>query len=283
MISSDQIDSDVIAMARSRWRSLRADLLHPRRQADRARVLHPGRHRGRGRQRGDFASSSSSFTPRRPPCRPRCYCPNEIEEAKIIKAVAEHAPRRPKSGADGAAPRHISKTWCKMATENATETLRALKTQWQADTNKQTEALAELQQALQLANPPNRIECYDISNTQGTASVGSMVVFEQGVPSKKPVPAFQHPDRAAGRMISPAWKKCSRGASAAGRRPRSRPRTRRAANLTHPSPAARPADRGRRQGPAGPGGDGAGAVRVDRQGAGGRAGQTAGRAVPAGV
>ena len=32
---------------------------------------------------------------------------------------------------------------------------------------------------------PNRIECYDISNTQGTASVGSMVVFEQGVPAKK--------------------------------------------------------------------------------------------------
>jgi excinuclease ABC subunit C len=71
-----------------------------------------------------------------------------------------------------------------MASENATETLRALRTQWEADTNKQTEALAELQQALQLSSPPNRIECYDISNTQGTAAVGSMVVFQQGVPSK---------------------------------------------------------------------------------------------------
>jgi excinuclease ABC subunit C len=73
----------------------------------------------------------------------------------------------------------------KMATENATETLAALRAQWQADTNKQTEALAELQKALNLPNPPNRIECYDISNTQGTAAVGSMVVFEQGAPSKK--------------------------------------------------------------------------------------------------
>jgi excinuclease ABC subunit C len=36
-----------------------------------------------------------------------------------------------------------------------------------------------------LPEPPNRIECYDISNTQGTAIVGAMVVFTQGVPDKK--------------------------------------------------------------------------------------------------
>jgi excinuclease ABC subunit C len=59
-----------------------------------------------------------------------------------------------------------------------------LRGQWEADKNKQTQALAELQEALTLAAPINRIECYDISNTQGTASVGSMVVFEQGTPSK---------------------------------------------------------------------------------------------------
>ena len=72
-----------------------------------------------------------------------------------------------------------------MATENAVETLQALKSQWEADKNKQTEALAELATALNLPEPPNRIECYDISNTQGTASVGSMVVFEQGTPSRR--------------------------------------------------------------------------------------------------
>jgi excinuclease ABC subunit C len=46
------------------------------------------------------------------------------------------------------------------------------------------EALAELQNALGLAVPPARIECYDISNLQGTAITASMVVFEQGAPRK---------------------------------------------------------------------------------------------------
>jgi len=72
-----------------------------------------------------------------------------------------------------------------MATENATETLQALRAQWQADAHKQEQALAELQEALKLPEPPNRIECYDISNTQGTAIIGAMVVFIQGVPDKK--------------------------------------------------------------------------------------------------
>lgn len=73
----------------------------------------------------------------------------------------------------------------KMAAENATETLQALRAQWQADTHKQETALNELQQALNLPAPPNRIECYDVSHTQGVATIGAMIVFEQGVPSKK--------------------------------------------------------------------------------------------------
>ena len=72
-----------------------------------------------------------------------------------------------------------------MAAENATDTLAKLRAEWEADTNKHVEALTELQQALGLPAPPARIECYDISNTQGTSSVGSMVVFVQGAPSKQ--------------------------------------------------------------------------------------------------
>jgi excinuclease ABC subunit C len=72
-----------------------------------------------------------------------------------------------------------------MAAENAAETLSALRAQWQADTHRQEQALAEVQSALDLSSPPNRIECYDVSNTQGTAIVGAMVVFTQGVSDRK--------------------------------------------------------------------------------------------------
>jgi len=110
--------------------------------------------------------------------------PQEIEEAKIIgqwlrsKRGGEKVEFFvPKEGQ----PHEL----VQMAAENATETLTALRAQWQADTHKQEQALAELQSALNLPEPPNRIECYDISNTQGTAIVGAMVVFTQGVPDKK--------------------------------------------------------------------------------------------------
>jgi excinuclease ABC subunit C len=71
-----------------------------------------------------------------------------------------------------------------MAAENAAETLNHLRAQWLTDEGKQAQALAELQENLGLASPPNRIECYDISTIQGMAITGSMVVFVKGVPRK---------------------------------------------------------------------------------------------------
>jgi len=71
-----------------------------------------------------------------------------------------------------------------MASENAAATLATLQAQWQADTNRQTEALAQLQKALGLAAPPGRIECFDISTLQGAHTVGSMIVFAKGAPEK---------------------------------------------------------------------------------------------------
>ncbi len=79
----------------------------------------------------------------------------------------------------------------KMAAGQAAETLGVLKAQWQADQGKQVTALSELQEALGLAGPPNRVECYDISNIQGTNSVGAMVVFVQGVPRKSEYRKFR--------------------------------------------------------------------------------------------
>lgn len=113
----------------------------------------------------------------------RVLLPNEVEEALIINQWLNT--RRGDKKVELRVPRRgVAHDLVKMATENAVETLQALRSQWEGDKNKQTIALTEIQQALALPEPPNRIECYDISNTQGTASVGSMVVFEQGTPSR---------------------------------------------------------------------------------------------------
>ena len=182
VILSDQSDSDVLALARADGEAcvqiffIRNGKLMGREYF----VLEGTEEIGDADVIGEFIKQFYSEAALIPD---KVLLPNEVEEALIINQWLNT--RRggkkvellvPKSGANS--------ELVAMATENAVETLQALKSQWQADKNKQTEALAELQQTLQLSEPPNRIECYDISNTQGIASVGSMVVFEQGTPSR---------------------------------------------------------------------------------------------------
>jgi excinuclease ABC subunit C len=69
-----------------------------------------------------------------------------------------------------------------MVAQNAAEVLELQRIKWLSDTQKTALALDELRDALNLPAPPQRIECYDISNIQGTSAVGSMVVFEGGRP-----------------------------------------------------------------------------------------------------
>jgi excinuclease ABC subunit C len=71
-----------------------------------------------------------------------------------------------------------------MARQNAAEYLRLQQAEWSADTNRHTQAITELQTVLGLAQPPMRIECFDVSTLQGTNTVGSMVVFARGAPEK---------------------------------------------------------------------------------------------------
>ncbi|HET8913590.1 MAG TPA: excinuclease ABC subunit UvrC, partial [Ktedonobacteraceae bacterium] len=75
--------------------------------------------------------------------------------------------------------------------QNAKEILDQQRIKWLTDTQKTRLALEELQSALNLAAPPMRIECYDISNTQGTNSVGAMVVFEAGRPKNNEYRRFK--------------------------------------------------------------------------------------------
>ncbi|KHM52633.1 excinuclease ABC subunit C [Anaerovibrio lipolyticus] len=52
-------------------------------------------------------------------------------------------------------------------------------------------AVHELGKYLGLVNPPTRMECFDISHTQGSETVASMVVFEDGVPKKSDYRRFK--------------------------------------------------------------------------------------------
>ena len=67
---------------------------------------------------------------------------------------------------------------------NAAEVLQQHRLRRASDLTARSAALQELQDNLGLDEAPLRIECYDISHTQGTNQVGSMVVFEDALPKK---------------------------------------------------------------------------------------------------
>ncbi|GAA4717271.1 excinuclease ABC subunit UvrC [Nocardioides conyzicola] len=68
--------------------------------------------------------------------------------------------------------------------QNAAQSLMLHKTRRASDLTTRNRALEEIQDALGLDEVPLRIECYDVSNLQGTEVVASMVVFEDGLARK---------------------------------------------------------------------------------------------------
>jgi excinuclease ABC subunit C len=70
------------------------------------------------------------------------------------------------------------------AIDNAEEEFRRHRLRRHADHNARARALNDLQEVLELDEPPLRIECYDVSTIQGRDTVASMVVFEDGLPRK---------------------------------------------------------------------------------------------------
>ena len=183
VVSSKDMDSDVIALARSNGQAcVQVFFIRSGKLIGREYFILEGTSDEKTSailtQFIEQYYDEASFIPK------ELLLPEDVEEAHIIQQWL-----RQKRGGEKVElkvpQRGSQRELVQMASENAVETLRALKTQWASDTHKQSEALAELQNALGLPQPPNRIECYDISNIQGTAAVGSMVVFEQGIPSKK--------------------------------------------------------------------------------------------------
>ena len=120
---------------------------------------------------------------------PRILLQHPLEEAdSIVKwlrdkrkgSVRFHVPQR------GEKRRLVQ-----MVAENAEQGLEQLRVKQISDTAAMDAAMLELQEALSLPYPPKRIECYDISNIQGTNAVGSMVVFEDAKPKKAHYRRFQ--------------------------------------------------------------------------------------------
>ncbi|MFV0287212.1 MAG: excinuclease ABC subunit UvrC [Demequina sp.] len=78
--------------------------------------------------------------------------------------------------------------------QNAQQVLDQHRLKRASDLTTRSAALQELQEALGMVEAPLRIECYDISHTQGTHQVGSMVVFEDALPRKKEYRQFSIAD-----------------------------------------------------------------------------------------
>jgi len=94
-------------------------------------------------------------------------------QAKRGGAVKIQAPRR-----------GSKKQLVEIVARNARQGLEQLKIKQLASPKTLSAALEEIQKALNLPHPPNRIEGYDISDIQGIAAVGSMVVFDKGRPKR---------------------------------------------------------------------------------------------------
>jgi excinuclease ABC subunit C len=127
-----------------------------------------------------LSSFITQFYDSAPNIPPNLLLADHIDEPMIIASWL-----RQKAGqqVEIAVPRRgEKKQLVELASTNARTKLEELRQQWLNSEQRAVAGLAELRDLLDLADMPQRIECYDISNTQGQNSVASMVVFERGEP-----------------------------------------------------------------------------------------------------
>ncbi len=87
--------------------------------------------------------------------------------------------------------RGVRAEYMRLVQKNAEQNLKAFLMHQELQESAQARALTELADALELPEPPHRIECYDISNIQGTNAVSSMVVFVEGRAKKSEYRKFK--------------------------------------------------------------------------------------------
>jgi len=81
--------------------------------------------------------------------------------------------------------------YLRLVQQNAEQNLKAYLAHQEVQETAQARSLTELADALELPEPPHRIECYDISNIQGSNPVSSMVVFVEGRAKKSDYRKFK--------------------------------------------------------------------------------------------
>ncbi|MDA1280097.1 MAG: excinuclease ABC subunit UvrC, partial [Chloroflexi bacterium] len=106
--------------------------------------------------------------------------PQEINREAVITSWLES--RRDGPVSITTPRRGAKRRLVQMVSDNAIQGLEQLKLKWISDSSRMETAMSELQEELNLPRLPLRIECYDISHIQGTNTVASMSVFQDGKP-----------------------------------------------------------------------------------------------------
>jgi excinuclease ABC subunit C len=131
---------------------------------------------------------------------PQVLVPVEPDDAEALSVLLADLRREHRAGERGRpiqrvrfhVPQRGAKlTFLETVTENAREAFQRTRLKRASDFESRSRALKELQDALDLDEAPLRIECFDISHLGGTEVVGSMVVFEDGLPKKSDYRRFK--------------------------------------------------------------------------------------------
>lgn len=194
VLSSDQVDQDVIAVVKD-----------DRGSAIQMLYIRSGKLIGQRQYMLDGASESSpseavtefvkQYYADAPEVPREILLPVEIEERNIIQTWLR---QRRGSAVTLEVPQTGEKSrLVDLAASNAEQALNQFSTEMAQKEQWAEDAMTQLQDAVQLDSPPIRVEGYDISNMQGTAPVGSMVVTENGLAAKSEYRRFKvryHPE-----------------------------------------------------------------------------------------